>query len=429
MVNARRSTGHYHSHRMSASPSEMAATNTASAAPDGFYRSFEDRFRGSRETIIGRLRAYRSFVEPIAASGDTTALDLGCGRGEWLELLGGWGVNAHGIDLDRGMLRAARQRGLDAREGDLLDELRGTPDASLDIVSAFHVIEHLPFSVLRTLVHEVHRVLRPGGLMILETPNAENIDVGTVGFWTDATHERPVPAHVTTFLAEYAGFGRSTVLRLNGPDASDDEPARMVDVLFGASPDYGMVAQKGDATERALDAAFAASVGRSALDVARDFDRRRAAEVAALRDEHAALRDEYGMLRADGETRYAALVDRCATLEAELVRLSERFPFRWLFFHSSGRPRRLVRTLFFHTSGKPRGIVRRRVVRSDGTPRGAFRRWMESPSYQALRWPSSRRSSMPAAQGGFDARSHPLRGSLLAELEREVAAARGGKTH
>jgi SAM-dependent methyltransferase len=122
-----------------------------------FYRAFEDRYRGSREIIKDRLRAYPlSWIRCFSRLGrwGATALDLGCGRGEWLELLGENGFAARGVDLDEGMLAACRERGLNAKHGDALAALRAQPDASLALVSAFHLVEHLPFDLVQELIAE-----------------------------------------------------------------------------------------------------------------------------------------------------------------------------------------------------------------------------------------------------------------------------------
>ena len=117
---------------------------------DGFYRAFEERYRGSRELIKGRLVAYRPFVEPLLeAYPSATALDLGCGRGEWLELLVESGFKPIGVDLDKGMLEACLERGLPVEQGDALAYLSALPDESQAVVSAFHVVEHITFDQLR----------------------------------------------------------------------------------------------------------------------------------------------------------------------------------------------------------------------------------------------------------------------------------------
>ena len=182
---------------------------------DRFYRAFEDRFRGSRELIKSRLRVYLPFIEPLTSIyGTCKAVDLGCGRGEWLELLVESGFEATGVDSDEGMLAACAERALPAERGDAISHLRRLPDNTIAVVSGFHVAEHLSFADLQTLVQEAVRVLKPAGLLILETPNPENLMVGTSGFYCDPTHHRPIPPTLLSFLAEFFGFARLKVLRL-----------------------------------------------------------------------------------------------------------------------------------------------------------------------------------------------------------------------
>ena len=147
---------------------------------DPFYRAFEERYRGSRELIKSRLEVYLPFVEPLKTLYEgSEILDLGCGRGEWLELMQQNGFRAKGVDLNEGMLLACRELNLDVCQADALDYLRGLAVDTLSVVSAFQVVEHISFEALRELVDEAHRVLKPGGLLILETPNSENLVVGT----------------------------------------------------------------------------------------------------------------------------------------------------------------------------------------------------------------------------------------------------------
>lgn len=227
-----------------------------------FYRAFEDRYRGSRTLIKDRLRVYLPFLAPLAASGPAPALDLGCGRGEWLELLGEAGFAARGVDLDEGMLAACRERGLDVANGDAIGALRLVANDSLAVVSAFHLVEHISFEQVQSLVAEALRALRPGGLLILETPNPENLVVGTSSFYDDPSHLRPLPPKLLAFAVEFGGFERHSVLRLQeSPHVHG--PLQLFDVLAGASPDYAIVAQKAGAPElsAALDEQFAAPRG------------------------------------------------------------------------------------------------------------------------------------------------------------------------
>ena len=233
-----------------------------------FYRAFEDRHRGSREEIARRQRVYVPFLDAVRGLGVPAQLvDLGCGRGEWLEVARSAGWQGQGVDSDEGMLDVCRDTGLDVRSGDALEFLRGLRDASTGAVSALHVAEHLPFEMLLALVREAMRVLAPGGLLVLETPNPENLVVGTSAFYLDPTHARPLPPALLSFVAEYAGFKRVATLRLHENLAAGQQ-VTLNHVLGAVSPDYAIVAQKTGATSAALDELFATKRGIDLYEMA-----------------------------------------------------------------------------------------------------------------------------------------------------------------
>ena len=135
---------------------------------DPFYRAFEDKFRGSRELIKSRLNAYISFILPFKELYENPqAIDLGCGRGEWLELLKEQGFDAQGVDLDEGMLTACIERGLKVQLADALTVLRSLPNESQTIVSAFHLVEHIPFSETQQAFSQT--VYKSSNRFLLET--------------------------------------------------------------------------------------------------------------------------------------------------------------------------------------------------------------------------------------------------------------------
>ena len=241
-----------------------------------FYRAFEDKYRGSRELITGRLQFYRPFIEPLAKEfGRVPAIDLGCGRGEWLEVMLSAGFDSRGIDLDEGMLQSCVDLGLPAEKGEAIAHLRGLPSKSQAIVSAFHVVEHIPFDALEELVSEAKRVLLPGGLLILETPNPENIMVATCSFYLDPTHQRPIPPNLLSFVAEHAGFERVKVIRLQESKELAAKPDLLLeDVLGGVSPDYSVVAQeKGKKSiMSALDQLFSQDYGLTLSGLSASYD-------------------------------------------------------------------------------------------------------------------------------------------------------------
>lgn len=220
-----------------------------------FYRAFENRFRGSRELIKGRVRVYLPFVQPVARRHpNLKALDLGCGRGEWLEVLAEAGITALGIDIDANMLRDCETLGVSVLQGEALATLRQQPSGSSFCISLLHVVEHMPFDVVKQVVKESKRVLVEDGILIMETPNPENYTVGSCNFYLDPSHVNPLPPQLLAFVPEYYGFERIKVLRLQEEQSLHDKASYAInDLLRGVSPDYSVLAQvkKADADTRA----------------------------------------------------------------------------------------------------------------------------------------------------------------------------------
>lgn len=288
-----------------------------------FYRAFEDRHRGSRELIRARLQAYQPFIAPLPGIYQPAhAIDLGCGRGEWLELLQETGFTPQGVDLDAGMLAACTERGLPVVQGDALTYLQSLGDASQCLVSGFHIAEHLPFKDLETLVVQAFRVLKPGGLLILETPNPENLVVGTSNFYLDPTHVRPIPPLLLSFLPEHHGFSRIHTLRLQeSPVLRQRSDISLMDVLGGVSPDYAVVAQK-DADPELLarfDPVFAVQYGVALHELAGRFDDTLHRRIVTLDQLLAKMETQTGALT-DTQNRLATLHERLLETATELAR-------------------------------------------------------------------------------------------------------------
>lgn len=274
---------------------------------DPFYRAFEEEFRGPRETIRERLQIYLPFIQSLRDHSLTpVALDLGCGRGEWLELARSQGYQVTGVDLDDGMLAACRERDLHVVTGDALQYLQSQPDNSHSLVTGFHIAEHLPFDELRALIDESLRILSPGGLLILETPNPENLVVGTVGFYMDPTHRQPLPPQLLEFLPRHTGFARSAVVRLQASVAvAEGAPLDLMSVIGGASPDYAVVAQKSgpahllDAVSPAFERKYGPDLNMLAARYQQQLDQRlytieqHVAETRARVDQARAQADHY----------------------------------------------------------------------------------------------------------------------------------------
>lgn len=172
---------------------------------DAAYADFEDLFRGSRADIQARQRPYVEMLRDASR-----VVDLGCGRGELLELLRDVGVPARGVDLDAGMVAQAAALGLDAAVDDLFSELTRTHDGSLDAVFSAQVIEHLSPADMGRMLQESFRVLTDDGLAIIETVNPHSVRAFRF-FWLDTTHTIPVYPESALMMARAAGFAAATI--------------------------------------------------------------------------------------------------------------------------------------------------------------------------------------------------------------------------
>ncbi|MFM6025943.1 MAG: class I SAM-dependent methyltransferase, partial [Dolichospermum sp.] len=216
---------------------------------DAFYLTFEDHFRGTREEIFNRLKVYLPLIEKAnVGTPDAPILDVGCGRGEWLELLRESGYTARGLDINRVMIEQCQARGLEVIAGDVIDYLQSLPDNSLGAVTGFHIIEHLPFKMLMRLFSETVRVIQPQGLVIFETPNPDNVLVGSNTFYLDPTHIHPLPSATIKFISENFGLENVQIIRLhpypeNAKINGQGVAERFNDYFYGPQ-DYAVVGYK-----------------------------------------------------------------------------------------------------------------------------------------------------------------------------------------
>jgi SAM-dependent methyltransferase len=216
---------------------------------DGFYSAFEEEFRGSQAVIRERLKIYLPLIAEQPGAIGAPILDVGCGRGEWLELLQESGYDAIGIDINGAMVVQCQERGLNVQRHDVFAYLRSLPDNSLGGVSGFHIVEHLPFDRLVSLMAEAFRVVRPGGFVLFETPNPQNVLVGSFSFYLDPTHRNPIPFDVMRFLLRYSGFEPVVPIWANLSDmprlVEDSEVAKRFNALFYGFMDYAVMGLKG----------------------------------------------------------------------------------------------------------------------------------------------------------------------------------------
>jgi 2-polyprenyl-3-methyl-5-hydroxy-6-metoxy-1,4-benzoquinol methylase len=221
------------------------------------YFAFESRMRGSSELIRERQSVYADEFREAAP-----VLDIGCGRGEFLAVLGEIGVEARGIDADPEMVAHCRDEGLAVEEADASGYLARLEDGSLGGIFCAHMLEHLePRALFRVLEHAAAK-LRPSGLFVAETPNPLSL-VALANFSADLSHEQPLHPATLSFLARQAGFKEVSLLFMSEPPAEErlrlvplpDEPAlsrakealdanvnRLNEVVFGPQ-DYAVIAR------------------------------------------------------------------------------------------------------------------------------------------------------------------------------------------
>lgn len=206
------------------------------ASMDALYATLEEAFRGSRELVKRRVEPYIDDLRTVASDNpaEDLVIDIGCGRGEWLELVRDAGFRARGIDSNDMFVQACRALDLDVVHGDAISVLRATQDASVAAITSMHLVEHLPFQTLIALLDECHRVLRPGGMLILETPNPENLSVGAFSFYMDPTHRNPIPPGLLFWLTRSRGFADVRVDRLTHERAIE-LPELLTDEVPGAA--------------------------------------------------------------------------------------------------------------------------------------------------------------------------------------------------
>lgn len=234
-------------------PATTATTGSTTAIPASFEFALQDHFRGSEQDTTAKLRVWLDEITAMANANrlrEGAWLDIGCGRGEWLAMVTKAGFRVTGIDPSAAAVAHCRDAGLTAEQADARTWLEQCPDGSLAVISAFHVVEHMPAEVLLRFVQLAARKLQAGGVLAIETPNPANLTMGAHHFWLDPTHQRPLPASLLRFVMGYFGLKVVKQLELNPcpehehlPFAEVDVVRRIDQVLYGPR-DYGLIGRR-----------------------------------------------------------------------------------------------------------------------------------------------------------------------------------------
>lgn len=235
--------------QLSVSASGRAKTLADNHLLDKFYVNFEDAFRGTEDAIYKRLKIHLPRIKKLSKlrGRPLDILDIGCGRAEFLKLMKENGHKPKGLDLNTMMVKRAQENGFDIVEEDALSYLLKQKSNSLDIISGFHIVEHIPFDELITIFKECHRVLKSGGFTLFETPNPENVTVGSWRFYYDPSHLHPLPPDMLAFAMQTAGFEKTEVMRLSPeiepPSSLGELEQKIHSRLFGPL-EYALIAEK-----------------------------------------------------------------------------------------------------------------------------------------------------------------------------------------
>ena len=212
---------------------------------EGLYIAFENQFRGTAAEIRQQQAKYLPFLTAMAQNSPAPlkVLDIGCGRGEWLQLLTEHNYHACGLDINQTMVDYCRLEGLQAEQGDALAYLADQADGTFDVITAFHVIEHLSFEQMVGLFDQCLCALKPGGKIIFETPNPENLTVGAYSFYLDPTHKNPLPPISIEFIARQRGYTQVDIFRYN-PREEPGEDTTLIENWFRSPVDFAVIAEK-----------------------------------------------------------------------------------------------------------------------------------------------------------------------------------------
>ena len=246
---------------------------------DEFYLSFENKFRGTREDIINSLSNYDGSLNYCCNKFDLPKLlDIGCGRGEWLQKVKELGLDATGIEMNPRMVQACRDLKLEVLEGDAISLMNSFEGETFALISIFHVVEHLQSDYLDELLSQCKRLLSSEGLLIIETPSIDNLIVSSNRFYLDSTHITHINADQITFRLENLGFKSSRPYFINSGPLSNADNMNLTKVFNGISQDLCIISSLSDflnddlsKSKLMIEKSF--ELGLTTLKAASEFDR------------------------------------------------------------------------------------------------------------------------------------------------------------
>lgn len=232
-------------HSATRPPTERSSSNyDLELLKERILIEIDQRHRGKEESLRSQLEFYLPYITPGRALGQV--VDIGCGRGTFLEIMREHDISAIGLELSERQALECQRKNLNVKLMDALEYLRGSEDGQFAAITLFHVVEHLDFDTLVAILKESQRVLAQGGIVLIETPNPENIYVSTFMFHVDPTHVRPIAYQYISTVLEVIGFSceRLPVTTLLHDDVGGETGNRHLDHLLSVSANLSVLARK-----------------------------------------------------------------------------------------------------------------------------------------------------------------------------------------
>ena len=245
---------------------------------EDFYLEFENKFRGDRYSILKQLSAYDSLVKLIInVNADSQFIDIGCGRGEWLEKWKDHVSRCFGIESNSNMINACLGRQLDIIAGDAISTIKGIRSSSINVITMFHIIEHLSNDYLYQLIDECYRVLHDNGILIIETPSIDNLLVSSKLFYLDDTHINHINPEALQFSLDKSGFDKSKYYYIHPGPLHKADHLKVTRIFNGVAQDVVFIATKSKSFskyifESSLDWESHLDSGLSLLQAATEYD-------------------------------------------------------------------------------------------------------------------------------------------------------------
>ena len=271
------------------------------------YLDFENRFRGDRDSIMSQFSKYDYLVDLVLKDiKHPRILDIGSGRGEWLQKWNSKFRDCTGIEIDPEMIKICRDNGLNIVEGDAIECLKKFDDNSINLLSIFHLIEHIDYLKLNEILLECKRILSPNGVMIMETPSIDNILVSTNTFYLDPTHITHINAQNILFTLENVGFNFAKTYFINGGPLQNDSHLKITRLLNGVAQDLLIIATKDSSmtnklinNQRLYERKLNLSI--TSLDAAVDYDLSLEAEIHKFRSYKTLLNQQASQIEHQNE--------------------------------------------------------------------------------------------------------------------------------